>query len=529
MTVLLLQPYGTDPKGATRDYDNATEAALVAQGMATYTSNPGSSFGPLTPTEVQAIRDAGIGVQGTVAVTANSTGLSAAGSVIPSSRRRSSQVRIATFGDSTAELGPTTTDITKFVGAMGASVSNISPERWGASNDYPSAYLVANGGVSGETTTQMIARAAAAASTTRKSIQDVIDLRPDIVIVRAGGINDLAGLTTGNYDTTVATSLANHRIIIQAFLSAGIFVIDEGFYAYSATTHTNPTLTRKALVYLNGLYAADALQYPGRCEFIDWVGTLSTPDGNYAVNCTQNDGSVGLHPSFYAQQSIIGPKEAAIIAKYFGASAPVRYQGPNVLISAANGGLGCNSLGFRTTAGVGGGPVPTGWTQGGANRQANLSALEVINGKRFFTILSTGTTASVTQNTFFPIDPANFVTSSGDIYGMEFDIYVADAFGGPPPILQTVDARFNIVNDAPATLTNVTFQNATALTARSFPSAFIGHVVFQPLQLPAVGTLTAINYFCEWITAELIQWKIGFANPRLVKIGTGGVIDANQQ
>mgnify|MGYP000157890029 FL=1 len=56
MTILLLRPYSTHAQGATVDLDNATEAALVAQGRATYTVNPGSSFTPLTPAEQQTLR-----------------------------------------------------------------------------------------------------------------------------------------------------------------------------------------------------------------------------------------------------------------------------------------------------------------------------------------------------------------------------------------------------------------------------------------------------------------------------------------
>ena len=57
MTILLLRPYATFAQGSTIDLDNATEAALVGQGRATYTVNPGSAFAPLTATEQQRTRD----------------------------------------------------------------------------------------------------------------------------------------------------------------------------------------------------------------------------------------------------------------------------------------------------------------------------------------------------------------------------------------------------------------------------------------------------------------------------------------
>lgn len=59
MTVTLLKPYAAYAQGASVDLDNATEASLVAQTLATYTTNPGSSYYPLTAVEVQALRDGG--------------------------------------------------------------------------------------------------------------------------------------------------------------------------------------------------------------------------------------------------------------------------------------------------------------------------------------------------------------------------------------------------------------------------------------------------------------------------------------
>jgi hypothetical protein len=57
MTIILSQPYATFAIGETVDLDNATEAALVAQGRARYTANPGPAFEPLTAAEQQTVRD----------------------------------------------------------------------------------------------------------------------------------------------------------------------------------------------------------------------------------------------------------------------------------------------------------------------------------------------------------------------------------------------------------------------------------------------------------------------------------------
>ncbi len=71
MTVLLLQNYSAFAKGAIVTLDNATEASLVAQGLASYTTNPGSAFFPLTATEQQTLRTilSGMGASGALGVT----------------------------------------------------------------------------------------------------------------------------------------------------------------------------------------------------------------------------------------------------------------------------------------------------------------------------------------------------------------------------------------------------------------------------------------------------------------------------
>lgn len=64
MTIILSVPYSTFAAGATVDLDNATEAALVVQGLGAYTVNPGPAFFPLTGVEQQNVRDQAPYLQG---------------------------------------------------------------------------------------------------------------------------------------------------------------------------------------------------------------------------------------------------------------------------------------------------------------------------------------------------------------------------------------------------------------------------------------------------------------------------------
>ena len=442
--------------------------------------------------------------------------------------QRTAPLRCATFGPSHAELNPSVTDISLFVGVMGGGPPTISPERWQVNTFYPLAYLVANGGIGGETTANMLARSNNATGTTRKSIQDVIDMRPEVVFLASLDTNDFAGLTSGNYAATVAATIANHRQIAQMFMSAGIYVVDEGNYPYSATTHTTPSLTRQAIQQTNAVYAADAALYPGRMAYVNSAGVLGDANANWLPNATQNDVAPGVHKSMYGEWLLSQARAAALTARY-GASRGYRYAGPNLLKSAANGTSGNNSLIGRTSAGVGGGLYATGWQHGAnANLTQNLNSIQVIDGKRYSVMLGTSTAANAQQNIYFPIDVANFGFVAGDILGLEYDIYVSDANDGPPPICRNMSGRVNVFNNVPATLGWTNNQCASSMLARGFPGPFKQHVVFPPLQLPAPGTLTGVEYWSEWLTDELVQWKFGCANPRLVKIGSGGVLDASQ-
>lgn len=438
-------------------------------------------------------------------------------------------VRCAMFGPSHADPNPPQTDISLFVGVMGASVPTISPERWQVPTFYPLAYLVASGGIGGETTANMLARSNAAASASRRSIQDVIDMRPEVVYGASLDTNDFSALTPANYRTTVDATIANHRQIVQMFLSAGIYYVEEGNYPYSGVGHANPALTRQAIAETNAVYAADAALYAGRMEFLPAASVLGDAFGNYLPNCSQNDANVGLHKSFYGEW-LLSQFRAAVLTRRFGHSRGYRYTGTNLLKNAALGTAGNNSLVGRTSVGVGGGPYATGWTHGAnGNFTQQLHSVQIIDGKRYSMMRGVSTAANSQQSIYFPIDAANFGFVAGDIIGIEFDMYVSDANDGPPPILGTTSSRFNLVNNVPQTLSWTNNQNASGLTARSFPGPFKQHVVFPPLQLPAPGTLTTAEMWCEWRTAELMQWKLGGAHPRLVKIGSGGVLDADQR
>lgn len=436
--------------------------------------------------------------------------------------------RVAYFGPSHADLNPATTDVSRFVGVFGTGTASISPERHQTNTYYPNCYVVANGGIGGQTTTDMLNRTSAASSTGRKSIQDVLNTRPHLVELSGLDTNNFANLTPANYRTEVDKAIKEHRQIVQAFVAGGPIVVDEGNHPYSGTGHTNPDLTRKAILETNAVYKADVDAYRAAGLKVRWIPAaqiMGDANGDWLPNFTQTDANPGLHRNLRAEQALSFYK-AAVLVEFFGPPRSRRYEGANLIKNAATATYGNNSLGLVTTTGGGtrGGPVPVGFGQGNnGNITRTLSQIEVINGKRFFTMTGTPSAVNNTLTNYMGLDLANFPFVAGDVVGIELDILIADANGGPPPQFNTLTHRFNLNNGA--AMNNIHFQNASGVPAGAFPEAYIAHVVWQPFELPALGTLSAVDFYHDCNTNSLLPWKLGTAYPNLVKIGSNGVID----
>jgi len=438
--------------------------------------------------------------------------------------RRTTPLRVASFGDSTANLGSSLTDISTATTTFAAkSYSSISLDKWQLPTFYPQAYIVANGGVSGETTTQMLARDTATVSTTRKSIADVLDTRPDVVLLRGGSTNDLTGVTSATLASVVATTYANHVKIINRFVSCGVFVVDEGIYAYSGTAATDPASTRLALLQLNSMFAAYAETLPGKVKFIDWTNILRDANGYFLPNVASGDG-LGLHLSAYGQY-LAAQQESAALNFAFGVSSTApRYPGANVLKNAAvvSANMNNNSL-YAATTSPGYGTVPTGCAWNISNGTRQNAAVEAINGKFYATCECAASAANNFLTFFAPLDTANFVPAVGDVYGVEFDIYIAGTGGALPPMLKTMSGSFNFTSGG----------NNIAITAGqiAYPtlipnaSGFFAKLTFPPFVFPAdTSTLTVAELFFKVTTDDVVTWKMGVAHPRLVKLNQAVVM-----
>lgn len=501
--------------GPTRALAVARADSRGGDGTRDFKNYPGSPIGNITPDFIgQECQDTVTGAF----YKAFSTASSLCWLALPASYLRTSPLRLVTFGDSTANTGPTqsptsqdTSQIISSAWTAGTVSLNLNIDKYQTNFYYPQAYLVGNGGVSGETTTQMVARDTAGASSTRYAITDMINLQPHAVLLRAGGINDIVTATTATLASKVATAYANHVLILNRFMAANIPVVDCGIYGFangSANTATDLTSTLSAIVQLNALYAAYAAQYPSKIQFINPTGLLSGSTGAYLSTRISGDGT---HLTAYGQ-SLVAQKEAAALSYFFGPSSNVRYPGSNNISNAL----------MANTGAVAYGTAPTGFSSLTSNATRQNAKVEVINGKPFYTCEFAITATNNNGQMFMPYDPSgtgSMAISSGDVWGFEFDFYVAGLNGylpTPSSFSALLDTR-DSVGSGRVVLNGM----AVASSVGQLPGEFYGHLAFPPLKYgDASANLTTASQFLFQMSSNDSSgtYKLGVGMPRIVKL-----------
>lgn len=422
-------------------------------------------------------------------------------------QRATATLRVATFGDSTANAGDTLTDYS--VGAMDFPASGqtlyMSPrlQKFALPVVYPNCQLVANGGISGETTTQMLARDTAAYSPTRRATQDVIATAPDVILLRAGSINNLSQVTTATLAATVATAYAEHAEIIRRLSASGALIIDEGIAGFSGTSNPEPATMREGIRQLNALYKADALASGGRVLFLDPVGI--TCDQNYNMLSPRIAGD-GVHVEFYGALAI-AQAEAELIRAYFGESVPVRFQGPNLLagqeqmLTTASSSIGLVATAFKVIA-------------SGCTRQN--AKVEIIDGKKWQTVelVKVSDTNYVQITMPFALSAMGIVANG--VYGFEVDVIVLGV-NGDSPKFTNCSTRVTLEKTGAGRLVYDSFQaNETDMGPK-----FSGHAASLPIRIPvASAELSDLGSSWGFLIYNCLSpiWKVGVSSPRIVRL-----------
>ncbi len=427
-------------------------------------------------------------------------------------RPRLAPLRLATFGDSTANVGSTNADLSQVTAAFPASgatvIATSTLEKLGVASRHPCLYLVANGGISGETTTAMLARDSAGASASRKATADIVAARPDVIIARCGSINDLLSVTAANIDATVAAVAVRHASLIARLAAGGAVVIDEGIAGFTPGSNTPTDLeqTRAAIRRLNAMYAAAAV--PPRVLWLDPVGLTCDAAGAYLPGLSAD----GTHPSV-AGAYAIGEAELAIISAYFGPGLR-RYDGPNL---ASNPNMAVTTLQAYGT-------LATGYGINISNATRQNAAVSIgPDGKLWQTCEFTSSAASGQGQIAMPYTPQSWGLSATDVLGVEFDFFV-ESIDKVSPLPEFVAGGIMGRLDTYKTAAGRVVLDALGLSVQqSVGRARVeGRCIFQPwLVGEASGVLTSssTSLLSTTVAASGQSWRSGISDFRVVRLG----------
>lgn len=332
-------------------------------------------------------------------------------------------LKIATFGDSKSNLNSANFDMrfidVNFNGGT-QSFQRYSCKKSNVEKYYPNCWVMGNGGVSGETVQAMVARGGAAATTTRKSMDDIISLSPDVVIIKGGSINNLMAVTDATLANVVAKDMQYHAYILNYFLNnSNAIILDWGTEGFRVGVNgaVSESATQKAVVLLNNMIKAFCSKntrtvYMDPTVNIDGFGVIGNVDGTWyselmspLVDGTHN-GVVAAH--------LASMQEAKAIATIFGDSKKYRFSGVNLLSNP--------SLLLPYSGNVFG-PTPAGWSAVGnnatlTNAQVDMTGDSLTYGVDVTPIVSGAGNAYVT----IPFKPSSYAIASGDYVGFECDV-----------------------------------------------------------------------------------------------------------
>lgn len=340
-----------------------------------------------------------------------------------------SKLPIAVFGDSLALSGDITDTtstaqeiITAPIPATGTTTRNYQASRYQTNLYYPACYTVAQAGVGGETTQQMLDRDAAAYSASRKSIFDVADTGARVCIMHGAGINDIAGFTAATPQATVDAVAYRHIQTIVRGASCGMFILDVGLYGINAVAGNTADIAAKraAVVRCNALVKSACASMPN-VRFLETSGLTHDGTGALFANAS-NDATDGVHLGG-GFQALVAKAQAAMLTDWFGPSVPNAYVGANLL------GIGAM---YPTTASQSYGTTPANgylWNIGAGTRQ-NANVYDS-GGKRWSSCECVPSAASPYLEYVIPFNLAagTVPIASGGIYGFECDAFIESLDG----------------------------------------------------------------------------------------------------
>lgn len=447
----------------------------------------------------------------------NVIGLVGPSGVISNIGVRYSPLAVAIFGDSTADWGvqlsPENQDTTAATAPFPASgitiLSYPVADKCALTYLYPPAALIGDFGIGGETTTNMLARDQAVAGVTRRAVADMINLAPDVAIFRAGSINDLLALTAANSQADIDAIYTRHIELLARAASGITKIIDEGIFGYSPSSGIAADIAfrQAAIVDLNARYKAYAASSNGRITFIDLSGILTAADGSYVSGVYE---SSGVHLNQLGAW-LLGKEEKKALSRLFGQPGRARFPGNNIFT---------NPL-FANTSAQSYGTAATGITYGAASSTRQNAKIETIDGMRFATVEHVMTGADPYGSLYVSLDPTTMGIVANDVWGFECDFLVSTVDGSPLPAASSrMQCQVVLAKSAAGSIA-VNLMSASYTRPTMTDSQMIMHLAVPvKIQEASAALLDAgSDFYVQWGTGVNGTYKIGIANPRIVKLG----------
>lgn len=416
---------------------------------------------------------------------------------------RTTPLRIATFGDSTGDYFALNdnTDVSAWDYEFTAGTQQVTRQQSKTlvAALYGQAFMIANGGIGGQSTSAMIARSSGGASATRKAMEDIIALAPDVVLLRAG-INDLKGLETA------AATFGRMKTIIDTFADAGIWVVCTGLYGYDEAA--DQVAIRAALVSLNAMLAAYSRS---KYEYIETSGVTHDGTGAFISGMDADD----LHLSNKGGLAI-AKRENTVLRGLFGQPASERFPGANVIPNANLAASGSQAFGTVGTQG---------WAVSATNTTRANAKIETIDGVVMQTCEFTPTADNGLGQIFIPYGvfgaSPTIIIAAGEVWGYEVDFYIAGLDGTAPPN-GYLFSRMELFTGTPRNLYGPMESNFTP----SLGEALHGKAIWEPVTIPDFGGSQAnLTSSCRWqfaytagISGDRTPFKMGVGAPRMVRL-----------
>jgi hypothetical protein len=431
-------------------------------------------------------------------------------------------LRVATFGDSTATptsiTGTETTDQRVFNPVLGSATTARFRLQ---TRDllfayYPAARLVAIGGISGQTTTQMLARDALSPSATRRAMSDLVEFRPDLVILRGGSVNDVYGsITASSTDADIEALISRHMQIVDSLLSLGLRVLDEGIYGMNDLTTDTARRQRTAVTRLNASVAAQiAARDSDRVRFLDLTNITRDATGAFLPNVSAD----ATHPGIYGCD-LIARAEAEEITAWFGCSGARTYPGPNLLNNSVKS---LALMSETTTSGSNKTPLGFAVATSGGGVAANWDVVYQYGQKWWMGEASTGTAGGAITLSL----PDGFETgatypipiAANDIIGLEFDLLIETLDGSEFDPAVDMYVRFDVRNSGTGRI--ALDWSRTGLDYVGFGGRIRWHVAIPPIQISEASATLAAASLIQVVLKPVVgqMLRFGISNVNLAKV-----------